>query len=155
MTESSKAGQADDRGTDGLLVNGGVRIPRVELTIRASRSGGPGGQHVNTSSTRVEVVWNVRESAALTEDERKRLLATLASKLDSDGALRVVASDTRSQKRNRELAEARLAETVRVSLVVPKKRKRTRVPRGAVERRLAEKKRRSGRKQDRKIRGDD
>jgi ribosome-associated protein len=132
-----------------------VVIPRAELTVRASRSGGPGGQHVNTSSTRVEVVWNLRGSGAVTEDQRTRLLAALGSKLDADGGLRVVASDTRSQKRNRELAEERMTELVRRSLVVPKKRKRTRVPRGAVEQRLAEKKRRSGRKQDRKFRGDD
>jgi ribosome-associated protein len=141
--------------TDGLRVNGAVVIPRPELTVRASRSGGPGGQHVNTSSTRVEVVWNVRTSAALTVDQRARVLLALAPKLDSDGRLRIVASDTRSQKRNRDLAEARLAEAVRQALVVPKKRKRSRVPRGAVEQRLAEKKRRSGRKQDRKFRGDD
>jgi ribosome-associated protein len=136
-------------------VNGAILIPRLELTVRASRSGGPGGQHVNTSSTRVEVVWNVRTSAALSVDQRARALLALAPKLDSDGRLRIVASDTRSQKRNRDLAEARLAETVRQALVVPKKRKRSRVPRGAVEQRLAEKKRRSGRKQDRKFRGDD
>lgn len=97
----------------------------------------------------------MRESGAVTEDQRTRLLAALGSKLDADGGLRVVASDTRSQKRNRELAEERLTELVRRSLVVPKKRKRTRVPRGAVEQRLAEKKRRSGRKQERKFRGDD
>lgn len=123
--------------------------------MRASRSGGPGGQHVNTSSTRIEVVWNVRGSSALRPDQRLRLLAALESKLDSDGELHVVASDTRSQKRNRELAEARLSETVRRALVLPKKRTRTRVPRGAKEQRLAEKKRRSGRKLDRKFQGDD
>ncbi len=94
-------------------------------------------------------------SVALTDEQRSRALAALAPRLDSEGGLRVVASDTRSQLRNRELAEARLAEVVRQALVVPKKRKRTRVPRGAVEKRLAEKKRRSGRKQDRRHRGDD
>ena len=139
----------------GLRVNATVVIPSPELTIRASRSGGRGGQHVNTSSTRVEVVWNVRRSAALAEAQRARLLAVLGRKVDSAGNLRVVASDTRSQRRNRDLAEDRLAETVRLALVLPKKRKRTKVPRGAVERRLMEKKRHSGAKQERKFRGDD
>lgn len=138
-----------------VSINLHLAIPLSEIEYRFARSGGPGGQHVNTSSTRVEVVWNIRRTLVLTEGQRARLVAVLASKLDSDGGLRVVSSETRSQKRNRDLAEARLAETVRLALVVPKKRKRTRVPRGAVERRLAEKKRRAGRKQDRKIRGDD
>ncbi|MFI5312492.1 MAG: alternative ribosome rescue aminoacyl-tRNA hydrolase ArfB, partial [Gemmatimonadales bacterium] len=135
--------------------NDAVVIPQSELEVRASRSGGPGGQHVNTSSTRIEVVWNVRTSGALDEAARARLVAGLASRLDADGGLRVVASDTRSQRQNRELAEQRLAEVVRKALVVQKPRKRTRPHRGAVEQRLAEKKRRSSQKRERRSRDDE
>ena len=118
--------------------------------MRASRSSGPGGQHVNTSSTRVEVRWNVRRSGALSEEERARLCEALASRLDSEGTLRVVASDSRSQLRNREAAERRLAELVRRALVVPKKRKPTKPSRAAKEARLREKKHRSERKERRR-----
>jgi ribosome-associated protein len=132
-----------------------VAIPRSELDVRASRAGGPGGQHVNTSSTRVEVTWNVRTSAALNGDQRLRVLTALASRLDSAGVLRVVASDTRSQRQNRELAEQRLAEVVRRALVVPKKRKATRPTRSSVERRLEGKKRSGEKKKGRRWSGDD
>ncbi len=135
---------------DALKINHGVAIPRAELAVRASRAGGPGGQHVNTSSTRVEVEWNVRASSALSEAQRERALAALAPKLSADGVLRVVASDTRSQRQNRELAEQRLADTVRRALVVPKKRKATRPTRSSVERRLEGKKRSSDKKRTRR-----
>ena len=94
--------------TDALVVNRALSIPRTELTVRASRSGGPGGQHVNTSSTRVEVLWNIRESATLFDDQRNLLMSALRTRLSAAGELRVVASDTRSQLRNRVLAEKRL-----------------------------------------------
>jgi ribosome-associated protein len=132
-----------------LAVNRSLAIPRAELTVRASRSGGPGGQHVNTSSTRVEVLWNVVESATLFDDQRALLVNALRGKLSEAGELRVVASDTRSQLRNRALAERRLAEIVRRALVVTKPRKKTKPTRSAVERRLAAKKLRSKRKHDR------
>jgi ribosome-associated protein len=127
-----------------------VVIPQEELTFRATRAGGPGGQHVNTSSTRIEVVWNVDRSTALTEAQRTRLREKLASRLDAEGNLRVVAADSRSQKRNRDLAEARLAETVRRALIVPKRRRPTRPTKSSVEARLNEKRRRSSTKQDRR-----
>ena len=135
---------------DALVVNDRISIPRQELEVRTSRSGGPGGQHVNTSSTRVEVRWNVATSACLTDDERLRLREKLASRLDAEGTLRVVASDSRSQLRNREAAERRLAEAVRHALVVPKRRKATKPSRAAKEARLREKKLRSERKRDRR-----
>ncbi len=138
-----------------LAVNASVAIPRTELVVRASRAGGPGGQHVNTSSTRVEVTWNVRESAALSDAQRARVLVALASRLDGDGTLRVVASDTRSQRQNRDLAEGRLADVVRRALVVPRTRKKTRPTRASVERRLDGKKRSGAKKRDRRVRGDD
>ena len=127
---------------DLLVVNERLAIPRHELTARASRAGGAGGQHVNTSSTRIELLWNVRTSAALDEETRERLLTRLDTKLDGEGTLRVVASDRRSQRQNRESAEERLAEMVRRALVVQKKRRPTRPTRAAKEKRIAEKKRR-------------
>lgn len=136
--------------TGAIEINQLLRIPRAELVVRASRSGGPGGQHVNTSSTRVEVLWNVRESPTLFEDQRAVLMNALRTRLAASGELRVVASDTRSQARNRVLAEARLAEIVRRGLIVKKARKKTRPTRSAVERRLAEKKLRSRVKHDRR-----
>jgi ribosome-associated protein len=145
----------DDDLTRVLVVNAHVAIPRAELEVRASRSGGPGGQHVNTSSTRVEVVWNVRSSAALSEERRARLLDKLAGRIDAAGNIRVVASDTRSQRQNRMLAEERLAATVAAALVVPRVRRKTKPSRGAVERRLDSKRRQSGKKRERRARGDD
>ena len=137
------------------MINAVLAIPRAELAVRATRAGGPGGQHVNTSSTRVELTWNVRTSAVLDEAQRTRLLAALATRLDSEGTLRVVASDTRSQQQNRDLAEERLATVVRRALVVRRARKKTRPTRASVERRLSEKKRSGEKKRTRRYRGDD
>jgi ribosome-associated protein len=141
--------------TEGLVISRQLSIPRAELVVRASRSGGPGGQHVNTSSTRVEVLWNVRESATLFDDQRVLLMNALRTRLSAAGEIRVVASDTRSQLRNRVLAEKRLAEIVRRGLIVKKARKKTRPTRSAVERRLAEKKLRSRVKHNRRDDGDE
>jgi len=140
---------------DSLPINDRVAIPRSELGVRATRAGGPGGQHVNTSSTRIELTWNVPASAALGDADKGRVLRALVSRVDSDGTLRVVASDTRSQRQNRELAEQRLAALVRRALVVPRVRKKTRPTRASVERRLTEKKRAGAKKRDRKNRSDD
>lgn len=140
---------------DELKVNRTLSIPRSELEVRASRSGGPGGQHVNTSSTRIELVWNVKTSAVLYDDQRATIIKALGPRIAASGALRVVASDTRSQRQNRQLAEERLAEVVRKALLVKAPRKRTRPTRGAVERRLAEKKLRSERKRGRNEHGDE
>ena len=145
----------DGSDQGGLRINGSVVIPLTELVVRATKSGGPGGQHVNTSSTRVEVVWNVRTSSALTGAQRFRALTMLATRIDGEGNLRVVASDTRSQRQNRSLAEERLVEVVRRSLVVPKVRRRTKPTRSSVENRLTEKKRQAGKKRDRRSRDDD
>ena len=135
---------------DGLFVDPTLTIPRSELEARATRSGGAGGQHVNTSSTRIELLWNVRASAALTHEMRDRVMAKLATRIDGDGVLRVVASDRRSQKQNRDEAESRLAELVRRALVVPKKRRPTKPSRASKEARLSEKKRRGERKANRR-----
>jgi ribosome-associated protein len=133
-----------------LPVNAEVSIPRHELTFRASRAGGPGGQHVNTSSTRVEILWNVDRSRALTADQRSRLRGKLGGRIDSQGNVRVVASASRSQTRNREDAEERLAAMIRRALVIEKPRKKTRPHRSAVESRLRSKKLKSQKKQYRR-----
>jgi ribosome-associated protein len=131
-------------------------IPPEELVVRATRAGGPGGQHVNTSSTRIEIVWNIDQSAALSEAQRARLRDKLSTRIDASGNLRVVAADSRSQRQNRDLAERRLTDIVRGALVVPKRRRPTRPTKASVEKRLDAKRRRSSTKQDRRRRpGDD
>jgi ribosome-associated protein len=138
-----------------LVVDASLEIPRSELSFRASRAGGPGGQHVNTSSTRVELLWNLERSRAVDSEQRARLREKLAARIDAAGNVRVVASANRSQTRNREDAEVRLATLIRRALVVPKARKKTRPSRGSVEERLRVKKEHSRRKQNRRLRLDD
>jgi ribosome-associated protein len=132
-----------------LQVHDALSIPRSELDVRVSRSSGAGGQHVNKTSSRVEIFWSIRGSRALSDDQRARLMERLASRLTTDGSIRVVASDNRSQSRNRDLAEERLAEMVRRALVVPKKRRATRPTKASKEARLEGKKRRSHKKRER------
>jgi len=110
---------------------------------------------VNKTSSRVEVVWNVAASSALTPQDRTWLLKKLASRLSTDGSLRVVASDTRSQLRNRDIAMERMAEVVRTALVRPKKRKATKPSRSALRARVEAKKRRSLKKKQRRATGDE
>ncbi len=143
-----------DPASDALGVTPTIAIPRGELEIRASRAGGPGGQHVNTSSTRIELRWNVRRTRALDDAQRDRVLAQLAARLDTDGGVRVVASEFRSQRQNREAAEARLVALVRQSLHVPKARKATKPSRAAKAKRLDEKRRQSQKKGQRRWQGE-
>ena len=129
---------------DGVLeVSAGVSIPRGELESRATRAGGAGGQHVNTSSTRIELLWNVSRSAVLDDEQRALVTARLATRIDGDGWLRVVSSARRSQQQNREAAEARLVELVRGALVVQKRRRPTRPTRASREKRIEDKRKRS------------
>jgi ribosome-associated protein len=133
---------------DGLLsVTDDLWVPRAELDFRASRSGGPGGQHVNTSSTRVELAWDVAGSPSLTEAQRARILDKLANRISGEGVLQLAASEHRSQHQNREAAVERFVELVREALHVPKPRKKTRPTRASRERRLEAKKQRSEKKQ--------
>ncbi|HEX3233275.1 MAG TPA: alternative ribosome rescue aminoacyl-tRNA hydrolase ArfB [Gemmatimonadales bacterium] len=133
-----------------LIVSPALSLPLSELEYRASRSGGPGGQHVNTSSTRVEVWWDVAGSPALSEEQRARLLGRLSSRLDSSGRLRLVSSGSRSQLRNREEVTERLRDLVAAALRVPKPRKRTRPTRAAKAARLEAKRKRSAIKRERR-----
>jgi ribosome-associated protein len=140
---------------DRLAIAPGLDLPLAELEYRASRSGGPGGQHVNTSSTRVEVWWDVAHSPTLSDEQRARLLQRLASRLDGDGGLRLVSSSTRSQLRNREEVTERLARMVAEALVIPKRRKPTRPGRAAKAARVEAKRRRGAVKRERRRRPDE
>jgi ribosome-associated protein len=121
----------------------GLVLPAAELVERFSRSSGPGGQSVNTTDSRVELEFDIAASAALSEAQRQRALARLASRL-VDGRLVVVATEHRSQHRNRVAARERLAVILRAALVPPAPPRRpTKPSRGARERRLTDKRQRS------------
>ncbi|HET7601066.1 MAG TPA: alternative ribosome rescue aminoacyl-tRNA hydrolase ArfB [Gemmatimonadales bacterium] len=147
----------DDRSSaaGALRITDALAIPLAELEYRATRSGGPGGQHVNTSATRVELVWDVARSAALDDATRARLLGRLANRLDSTGRLRLVSSGSRSQFQNREDVTARLVGIVARALTVPKPRKRTRPTAASKARRLERKRRRGALKRERRAPADD
>jgi ribosome-associated protein len=127
-----------------------LRLPLSELDYRASRSGGPGGQHVNTSSTRIEVWWDVAGSPSLTAEQRIQLLQRLGPRLDSNGRLRLVSSASRSQLRNREDVTERLQSVVAAALAVRKKRRPTRPSRASKAARLDAKRRRAVTKERRR-----
>ena len=130
-------------------------IPAAELQWRFSRSSGPGGQHVNTSDSRVQLTWSVAESAVLTDEQRDRLLERLGAWLVG-GAITVTVSRERSQLRNRELALERLATRIRSALAPPAPTRRpTRPTRGSARRHLAAKQQRSATKQQRRRPSDD
>ena len=128
----------------------GVAIPLGELGFRASRSGGPGGQHVNTSSTRVELWWDAAGSPSLSADQRALLLQRLGHRLTEDGKLRLVAGSTRSQAQNKEETIERFRVLLARALAPVKRRKPTRPGRAAKERRLAQKRQQSERKAQRR-----
>jgi ribosome-associated protein len=138
----------DDPGF--LFIPPALRIPLSELEYRASRSGGPGGQHVNTSSTRIEIWWDVAGTPSLSDEQRARLLSRLASRLDSSGRLRLVSSGSRSQLRNREDVTSRLQTIVAEALTVPKRRRATRPTKAAKAARLESKRRRGSIKRERR-----
>jgi ribosome-associated protein len=121
---------------ESIQVTRSVSIPRFEIELRFSRSSGPGGQHAQKSDTRVEATFDVEASAALSDAQKRRVIAKAGP------VLRAVAQDERSQWRNRELATERLVEALREALRVPRKRKPTKPSKAARERRLEAKKRR-------------
>jgi ribosome-associated protein len=125
-------GAADDR----LVVTDSVRIPRHELVVSFSPSGGPGGQHANKAATRAELTFEVETSSAFSESQRSRVVSKLGP------TVRVVVDDERSQLRNRALAEDRLAAKLRDALHVPRRRRATQPTRGSQRRRVDAKKQR-------------
>jgi ribosome-associated protein len=122
---------------DPIPVTRSVSIPRSELDYRFSRSSGPGGQHAQKSDTRVEASFDVEASAALSEAQKRRVIAKAGP------VLRAVAQDERSQWRNRELATERLVESLREALRVPRRRRPSKPTKASRERRLEQKRRRS------------
>ena len=133
-----------------------LAIPRSELVYHATRSGGPGGQHVNKTSTRIELWWNVLTSTATTDAQRAVLQTRLAGKLDQEGWLRLVESGSRSQLRNREEVTARFLALLTRALTPRKERRRTAVPGRERRKRLDAKRLRGGVKRLRgKVRGED
>ncbi|GHE32348.1 aminoacyl-tRNA hydrolase [Streptomyces capitiformicae] len=144
-------GQPRDHGgmSGPYVIRGSVSLPEAELMWRFSRSSGPGGQHVNTSDSQVELRFDLANTEALPEVWKRRALERLASRL-VDGVVSVRASEHRSQWRNRETAAVRLAALLaEATAPPPKPRRPTRIPRGINERRLREKKQQSDTKRGR------
>ena len=122
---------------ESIRVTRSVVLPLAEVEFRTSRSSGPGGQHAQKTETRVEALFDVAGSAALTDVQKRRVVARAGPRL------RAVAQDERSQARNRELALERVVEQLREALRVPRRRRKTKPSQASVERRLDEKRRRS------------
>jgi ribosome-associated protein len=130
---------ADDSA---LAITETLQIPLTELHFQFSRSGGPGGQHVNRSATQVELTFDVANSPSLTETQRDRLLSQLRSYVDTRGVLHLSSQTTRSQHRNRAEVIERFQHLLQRALHIPKRRVPTRPPSQVKEQRLAEKRRR-------------
>jgi ribosome-associated protein len=133
-----------ERVDDPMPINPEVAVPLSEILVRASRSSGPGGQHANVTASRVEAVFEVAASAALTEEHKRRLVARYGERVTA------VAQDARSQARNRELALERLRDKLTAGLARPRTRRPTKPGRAARERRLKGKRRTSERKRARR-----
>jgi ribosome-associated protein len=129
---------------DPMPVTRSVSIPLAEIELRASRSSGPGGQHANVTASRVEAVFDVESSTALSDVQKRRVITRAGKRMTA------VAQDARSQARNRELALERLRERLRAALFVPRTRQPTRRSQGAEEERLRQKRRTAERKRARK-----
>jgi ribosome-associated protein len=127
----------DGMAAESIRVTRTVELPLSEVEFRTSRSSGPGGQHAQKTETRVEAIFDVEPSGALSEVQKRRVVAR------SGPVIRAVAQDERSQARNRELALERLVGQLREALRVPRKRRPTKPSQASVERRLEEKRRRS------------
>jgi ribosome-associated protein len=135
---------------ENLSIKNGIAIPEHELDITTSRAGGPGGQHVNKTSSRITVRWNVPNTTALTEEQKKQVIEKLKNQITSDGDIIVHNSSSRSQLHNKKAALLDLAHKIRKALHTHKKRMKTKTPAGVKEARLKEKKSRSSLKKTRR-----
>lgn len=126
-----------------------LEIPDYEVWFTASRAGGPGGQHVNKTSSKITLHWSPSDSSVFDEHQKRRIARRLVNRINKDGVLSIDASEHRSQHRNKEIAQERFAQLLRSALRTRKKRKRTRPTRGSIERRLKAKRIRSERKKTR------
>jgi ribosome-associated protein len=129
---------------DPMPVARGVAVPLSEVELRASRSSGPGGQHANVTASRIEASFDVAASSALTDEQKRRVIARVGPRLTA------VAQDERSQARNRELALERLRSRLETALAVPRTRRATRPTKASRRARLDAKRRRSQRKRERR-----
>jgi ribosome-associated protein len=129
---------------DPMSISDDAKLPLREITLRTSRSSGPGGQHANVTDSRVEAIFDVESSSALSDAQKQRLIARLGPRVTA------VAQDARSQTRNRELALERLRERLRDALVPPRPRHATRPTLASVRRRLESKSRQAARKRERR-----
>jgi len=127
-----------------------IDVLLTELTFKSMRSGGPGGQHVNKTESKVEVTFNIETSKTLSATEKEQLLKKLGNRISADGEVSIQCSDTRSQHRNKKVAIDRLIELLREHLKVSKRRKKTKPSRSAIERRLKAKKHQKLKKKNRK-----
>jgi ribosome-associated protein len=134
-----------------LRIADGVEIPDDELTFTASRSGGPGGQHVNKTASKVTLRFDLAHAPSLPDDVRARLLVALQGRVAADGTVRVVCQSSRSQFANRKTAEKRLLSLLASALVPVAARVATKIPRAEKRRRIESKKRRGGIKRARAI----
>ena len=128
--------------SDLLEISPSLAIPQAELQFRFSRSGGPGGQHVNKTETRVELLFDVERSPSLSDAQRATLMSRLAKRIDGAGTLHLVAGASRSQSENRTEVTARFVSLLAEALKPARKRRASKPSRGARERRLTAKKRR-------------
>jgi ribosome-associated protein len=133
-----------------VRIRDGLVIPARELTLRYVRAGGPGGQNVNKVASKAVLRFRVRDSPSLTVADRERILLRLAARLTGDGELILTSGVYRDQSRNREAVLGRLAAVLAAALRRPRPRRPTRPSKGAVERRLAQKRARSDRKRERR-----
>jgi ribosome-associated protein len=129
---------------DPMSIGRDAKLPLREITVRTSRSSGPGGQHANVTASRVEAIFDVEASAALTDEQKRRLIARLGPRV------RAVAQDARGQARNRELALERLRRRLTEALAPQRHRHATRPPAQSVRRRLESKRRQAARKRERR-----
>jgi ribosome-associated protein len=134
-----------------IHISHSLTIPLAELQFKTSRSGGPGGQNVNKLETRVEVLLDIANSQSFPDRYRQRLLKNLTSQLDSSGILHIIAQDTRSQWKNKQLAIERLTDVLNAALIVRKKRIATKPTRTSREVRIRTKKARGQAKRLRKV----